>query len=102
LEADVLAALGRFDAALRAMAQAAYVQAFEFAPTLETIRRREKIYLLAWCGAEACGHEVEGAVDGALLGALEGEPPITVPALPGCLICGRTEGARWAAAGRPI
>ncbi|MCI4322943.1 MAG: proline--tRNA ligase [Thermoplasmata archaeon] len=102
LEIDIGRALERFDATLRVKAHEAYLQAFELALTLETVRKREKIYLISWCGQEACGHEVENAVDGALLGVLEGEPPIPVPDLPGCVACGRDGGTRWAAAGRPI
>jgi prolyl-tRNA synthetase len=76
----------------------------EIAPvrTLQELREGPTVRLLGWCGKEECGHKVEEAVDGALLGSVEGSSPSITPGeAPPCVVCGSTP-SKWAAAGRPL
>ena len=102
LEDGVVSALREFDRQLGERALAAFRAAFSPAATLEELAGSSTVRLLPWCGQEACGHQVETAIDGSLLGIPEGEPPIPVPPPGPCLACGRTNGTVWALAGRPI
>jgi prolyl-tRNA synthetase len=102
LEAHVDTALGAFDRALGERAQAEFRSAFALASSLEELRDSKAVRQLAWCGSEECGHRVEEAIDGGLLGVPEGDPPIAAPLPRQCIVCGRSEGVRWALAGRPL
>jgi prolyl-tRNA synthetase len=102
LEAAVVGALADADGALAARAQSAFISAFAVVRDLSGLKGIPKIAQIAWCGSEACGHRVEEAVDGSLLGTPEGDPPILGETLGGCLACGATEGVRWALAARPL
>ncbi|MGA7922503.1 MAG: proline--tRNA ligase [Thermoplasmata archaeon] len=94
-------ALSEFDAELRRRAQSSFAEQFEVAPDLESLRGSAKVELVAWCGSEACGHALEEAINGGLLGIPEGPLPIPVPDPTKCLVCQKSP-ARWAVAGRPI
>jgi prolyl-tRNA synthetase len=102
LATGVATALAEFDHALQERANAEFVTAFEPATSLAEIRGSSRVRIVPWCGAEACGHQIETAIDGALLGTLEGDAPIPLPALGPCVGCQSTAGLRWAFAGRPL
>ena len=102
LEADVERALAAFDRALLEKARAEFAGAFALAGSVDDLRGSKQVRQLAWCGSEVCGHAIEQAIDGALLGTPEGTPPIAAPLPPGCLVCGSTDGVRWALAARPL
>ena len=101
VEDGVVQALARFDATLAERAQLAFRSQFEVAGELAQLRTATKVQVVAWCGEEACGHAVEQAIDGALLGTPEVPLPIELPPLPLCIACGKGA-TRWALAGRPI
>ncbi|MGA8275320.1 MAG: His/Gly/Thr/Pro-type tRNA ligase C-terminal domain-containing protein, partial [Thermoplasmata archaeon] len=102
LEADVEGALVAFDRALLGRAQAEFARAFALVRSVEELRGAKHVAQLAWCGSEECGHAIEQAIDGALLGTPEGTPPIDAPLPEGCLVCGATTGVRWVLAARPL
>jgi len=102
LEADVERALAAFDRTLLERARAEFSGAFALASTIDELRASKHVRQLAWCGSEACGHAIEQAIDGALLGTPEGAPPIDAPLPAGCLVCGESSGVRWALAARPL
>ncbi|MGI0151347.1 MAG: hypothetical protein ACREC5_05375, partial [Thermoplasmata archaeon] len=102
IEAAVEERLARFTESLVARAEAAFRDAFATAGRLEDLKGSARVRLFGWCGAEACGHEIEQAIDGSLLGTLLGAPPGVAASPPGCLVCGASSGAVWAAAGRPV
>jgi prolyl-tRNA synthetase len=101
LEEGVLAALGEFDERLRAKAEQTFASSFTVARRLEELRGSTSVRLVGWCGSEACGHAVEEAIEGALLGIPEGPLPIDPGATSGCISCGAME-CRWALAGQPL
>jgi prolyl-tRNA synthetase len=97
----IVAALREFDERLRTKAEQSFAASFRVARSLEELRARTHVGIVAWCGSEACGHRVEEAIDGALLGTPEGPLPIE-PGAPGeCVGCGSKE-SRWALAGQPL
>jgi prolyl-tRNA synthetase len=102
LEALVDEALIAFDRTIRERAEAEFTDAFALAHSLEELHRSTKVRQIGWCGSEACGHAIEQAIDGALLGVPEGDPPIAAPAPTKCISCGTATGVRWALAGQPI
>jgi prolyl-tRNA synthetase len=102
IEDGVGGALGELDAALGERARSAFAAAFATARSVEELRNSRSVRLVPWCGTEACGHRIEEAIEGSLLGTLEGEPPIPLGPAGACLVCGGSEGTRWAAAGRPL
>ncbi|MCI4334464.1 MAG: proline--tRNA ligase [Thermoplasmata archaeon] len=99
---SVRGALAEYDAGLREKAQAAFVAAFSRAERVEELTGSSTVRLIGWCGSETCGHAIEKAIDGALLGTLEGPPPIDLGAPPACVVCSAPSGPSWAAAGRPL
>jgi prolyl-tRNA synthetase len=101
-EQDVAERLREFDRALAERARATFREAFSVAHSLEELSGTEQVRLLAWCGREACGHQVETAINGSLLGTPEEELPFDVGGPGPCVACRATEGSRWAVAGRPI
>lgn len=102
LVAGVSAALRSFDDALLARATAAFAQAFAPASTLDDLKGTDKVRYLSWCGDEACGHAIEAAIDGALLGTPETALPFATGDPGPCIAaCGRSP-TRWALAGRPL
>jgi prolyl-tRNA synthetase len=102
LEGAILRALADADGALALRARSAFQSAFTVIRELSALKRIPTIAQIPWCGTEACGHQVEAAIDGALLGTPEGDPPILGEILGGCIGCGATEGSRWALAARPL
>jgi prolyl-tRNA synthetase len=102
LEGQVDAFLEEFDRALAERAQAEFRGAFQLASSLDELRDSRAVRQVGWCGREECGHRVEAAIDGGLLGVPEGEPPVRAPLPAGCIACGRADGLRWALAGRPL
>jgi len=97
----VESALGAFDAALSAKARSEFEQSFALAGSVEDLRDSKQVRQLLWCGSEECGHAIEQAIDGALLGTPEGRPPIETPLSGGCIVCGEIS-VRWALAARPL
>ena len=102
LEHGVAERLLDFDRELTERARAAFVASYSLAGSLEELAGSTTVRIVGWCGSEECGHRIETAVDGALLGTPEEELPIPVPAEVTCIACGRAEGARWAVAGQPL
>ena len=102
LEAGVDRALEAIDRRLQEEAEERFRAAFEVAANLADLRGSTRVRVVAWCGDEACGHQIEAAVDGSLLGTPEGEVPLPLPTIGPCIACGRAENVRWALAGRPI
>ena len=102
LEEPILHALAEFDAALAAKGRAAFQNSFSVAYRLDELKNSPKVRLVSWCGTEACGHQIEQAIEGAVLGVPEGPLPIDPGAPAECIACGRKENTRWALAGRPL
>jgi prolyl-tRNA synthetase len=102
LEADVDRALTAYDRALTEKARATFRASFALATRLEDLPHSAHVRQLAWCGSEACGHAIEQAIDGALLGTPEGAPPIDAPIPAGCIVCGAAQDLRWALAAQPL
>jgi prolyl-tRNA synthetase len=102
LEAEIDQALAAFDVALTEKATREFRDAFSLAASLEELRNSTRVRQIGWCGDEACGHRIEEAIDGSLLGTPEGAPPIEAPVPTTCIACGRAEGVRWALAGQPL
>jgi len=101
-ERDVADRLAEFDRSLSDRACATFRDAFALARSLEELSGSDHVRILPWCGREECGHRVETAIDGALLGVPEEGLPIEAGDPGPCVACGATEGVRWALAGRPI
>ncbi len=102
LEQEVDNRLNEFDRALRERAQATYASRFSVARSLEELHGSTTVRLLPWCGSEECGHAIEAAIDGGLLGTPEEGLPIPVGDLGPCAACGETNGTQWAVAARPL
>jgi prolyl-tRNA synthetase len=102
LEGGIQAALAEFDRALTERAVGAFRGAFAPASRIEELRDSLQVRIVPWCGTEACGHRIEEAIGGAVLGVPENELPIPVGAPPACAACGRSTGVRWVLAARPI
>jgi prolyl-tRNA synthetase len=101
VDQGIVAALADFDERLGAKAKQAFAASFTVARSLDELRGSTTVRILAWCGAEACGHKVEEAIGGALLGTPEGRLPIDPGTPGGCVGCGARE-SRWALAGQPL
>ena len=102
LEREVDRVLADFDRALYEKAVAAYREEFRTVTSLEELKGYAHVAIVAWCGSEECGHAIETAIDGGLLGTPESELPLTLEAPPPCVACRATHGVRWALAGRPL
>ena len=102
LATDVTARLAAFDQELADRAAAAFRQAIAPASRLGELAGSDRVRLVGWCGEEACGHAIEKAIDGALLGTPEEPLPQEFPAPSACIACGRTEGVRAALAAQPM
>jgi prolyl-tRNA synthetase len=102
VEQGVEERLDAYDRELVTRAEAAFRAAFRPATTLAELAASDRVRLLGWCGKEECGHAIEKAIDGALLGTPEEE----VPWLPGtpaaCVACGASDGVRWGFAAQPL
>ncbi|MDE1821128.1 MAG: proline--tRNA ligase [Euryarchaeota archaeon] len=103
LLSEVRAELESFLTTLADRAQARFRDAIARAKELSDLKGPKAVYLIGWCGKEACGHKVEEVVEGGLLGTIEGGSPadIVQGEAPPCIVCGSGP-SRWAAAGRPI
>ncbi|MCI4344959.1 MAG: proline--tRNA ligase [Thermoplasmata archaeon] len=101
-EATVLARLAAYDDELRARATERFRAAFEIASSLDELKSSTHVRVVAWCGDEACGHRVEEAIDGALLGVPELPLPLTLPPAGRCIACASEKPVQWALAGRPL
>jgi prolyl-tRNA synthetase len=102
LEAEVVERLAAFDRSLAGAAAARFKDAFSVAAHLDELARSDRVRLVGWCGREECGHAVEKAIDGALLGTPEEGLPFPVDPPTRCIACGASETVRWALAGRPL
>ena len=102
IDEQVVGALRAFDRALAERARASFAASFQPAQKLGELSGSTAVRVISWCGKESCGHQIETAIDGALLGTPEGELPIPVGSIGACIACGSTEGARWALAGQPL
>ncbi|MCI4349117.1 MAG: proline--tRNA ligase [Thermoplasmata archaeon] len=102
LEAGIVRKLSEFDEELRKRALATFQQSFATATTLEELRNSKHVRVVPWCGTEACGHAIETAIDGSLLGVPESDLPIAVPAPGLCVACHSTGPTKWALAGQPL
>jgi prolyl-tRNA synthetase len=101
LENQVEKTLAAFDQKLRDLGAKRMKEAITPASTLAELRDSRTIRQLPWCGREDCGHQIEKAIGGALLGTPE--PPQAVTGSPGgCIACGRKDDVRWAYAARPL
>ncbi len=101
-ETEVADRLREFDRALAERADDAFRAAFAPARGLDELAGSSQVRYLSWCGTEECGHRIETAIDGALLGTPEGETPFTGGTPGPCIACGRSDGARWAFAAHPL
>jgi len=102
LERDVDRCLEEFDEALYARALAGYRDEFRVVRALDELKGFAHVAIIPWCGKEECGHAVETALDGELLGTPESPLPLELEAPSACLTCGSATGTRWALAGRPL
>jgi prolyl-tRNA synthetase len=102
VEHEVTQRLEEFDRALLERARAAFAASFSVATSVDELAGSTVVRVLSWCGSEECGHRIETAIDGALLGVPEDPLPIPVGSVGACVACGSNENVRWALAGRPI
>jgi prolyl-tRNA synthetase len=102
LESEVHDLLVDFDHALRDRARTAFSERFSVAGSLEELTDAATVKVVSWCGTEACGHAIETAIGGALLGTPEEELPIPLGEPGPCVGCRNASGVRWAIAGRPL
>ncbi|MFY9716442.1 MAG: proline--tRNA ligase [Thermoplasmata archaeon] len=102
LEAEVAERLAAFDRSLAEAAATRFKDAFSVAAHLDELAQSDRVRLVGWCGREECGHAVEKAIDGALLGTPEEALPFPIDPPTRCIACGASESVRWALAGRPL
>ncbi|MHB1435861.1 MAG: proline--tRNA ligase [Thermoplasmata archaeon] len=103
IETGVRERLTELDRALTERAAAQFAAAFSRARRLEELPESPMARVLGWCGTEECGHRIETAINGALLGTPLRDPPGTDGAAPDpCIACGRTDSTVWAVAARPL
>jgi len=102
LERDIDRVLDEFDTALREKALAGYRDEFRTVASIEELKGYAHVAIVAWCGSEECGHAIEKAIDGGLLGTPESELPLELESPSACVACRSTAGVRWALAGRPL
>jgi prolyl-tRNA synthetase len=101
IDDGIVAVLADFDQRLRAQAEATFRASFSVALRLEDLKDSQSVRVVAWCGQEVCGHQIEAGIDGALLGIPEGPLPFDPGPVPGCIGCGAST-ATWALAGQPL
>ncbi len=102
LETEIAERLREFDDELGRRARERFAASFAVATDLAQLAGSDRVRLVGWCGSEACGHAIEKAIDGALLGTPEGPTPAVDGPPSRCIACGTTEGARWAVAAQPV
>jgi prolyl-tRNA synthetase len=94
--------LAEFDREIASRARQALSKAVTPASSLDQLAGSTSVRWVGWCGAEECGHAIERAIDGALLGTPEGPMPIALDPPRSCVACGRTDEVRPALAGQPM
>jgi prolyl-tRNA synthetase len=99
---EVMERVEQYDTRLVAEAATRFKDSFGVAATLEELRGSTRVRFVSWCQKEDCGHRIEEAIDGALLGTLAGPAPLELPRAGACVGCGGTEQTVWAGAGRPL
>jgi prolyl-tRNA synthetase len=102
LPSAVAEALGSFELALYDRALVAFRSAFTKAERLEDLAGSTAVRVVPWCGEEACGHRIETAIDGSLLGTPEGELPLDLGTAGPCIACAGTGSTRWGLAAQPL
>ncbi len=102
LETLVRQALVDYDAALASRGRESFQKSFSVAYRLEELKDSTTVRIVSWCGTEECGHRIEQAIDGAVLGTPEGPLPIDPGSPAECIACGKTHETRWVLAGRPL
>ena len=102
LERDVDTFLEEFDRALYDRALGEFRDAFRVVRSMDELKEFTHVAILGWCGQEACGHGIETAVEGGLLGTPESDLPLELGVPAACVACGSTIDVRWALAGRPL
>jgi prolyl-tRNA synthetase len=102
IEHEVAERLAEYDRALADRAHAAFAASYSLATSLTELSGSTTVRIVGWCGSEECGHRIETAIDGALLGTPEEGLPIPVPSTVTCVACGSADQARWAIAGQPL
>jgi prolyl-tRNA synthetase len=102
LEQEVDTFLAEYDRGLFDRARAAFREEFRLVTTLDELKGFAHVAILTWCGSEECGHAVEQAIDGGLLGTPESDLPIELANPERCISCGKVGDVRWAIAGRPL
>jgi len=99
---DVASRLSEFDRELARRADERFRESIVPATTLAELSDSNSVRLVGWCGGEECGHKIERAIDGALLGTLEEPLPFLVAAPTVCVACGRADGTQPALAAQPM
>jgi len=102
LERDVDSVLADYDAALYDRAVGVFRDAFRVVRSLDELKGTNRVGIVGWCGKEECGHAIEAAVDGGLLGTPETKLPVELDPPVSCIACGSGTEPRWALAGRPL
>ena len=102
LERDVDAFLAEFDRSLAARALDSFRGAFRVYRSMDELKQLAHVAVVAWCGSEECGHAIETAIDGGLLGTAESPLPIDPGPAVSCVACGSGTDVRWALAGRAL
>jgi prolyl-tRNA synthetase len=102
LESAVAGRLAEFDRELARRADEAFRASFVLATTLADLTESPTARWIGWCGQESCGHEVEKAIDGGLLGTPEPDSFAPDGAPSQCIVCGTSDHVRWAVAARPL
>jgi len=102
LEQDVDSVLEEFDRALYDRALGEFRDAFRTIGSLDELKEFKHVAILGWCGKEECGHAIETAVEGGLLGTPESELPLELGVPGACVVCRSATDVRWALAGRPL
>ncbi|HEY6238396.1 MAG TPA: His/Gly/Thr/Pro-type tRNA ligase C-terminal domain-containing protein, partial [Thermoplasmata archaeon] len=102
LPSAVAEALRSFELALYDRALVAFRAGFTKAERLEDLAGSTTVRVVPWCGEEACGHRIETAIDGSLLGTPEGDLPLDLGTPGPCIACAGTGSTRWGLAAQPL
>jgi len=102
LVSAVREALRAYELALYDRARVAFRASFTKAERLEELAGSTTVRVVPWCGEETCGHRIETAIDGSLLGTPEGELPVDLGTPGPCIACGTTPSTRWGLAAQPL
>ena len=102
LESEVRHRLEQFDLELLRRAREAFGASFSVAESISDLKDSKKVRVVGWCGQETCGHLLEEAMDGSLLGTPEGDTTLVSSPPKACVACGSTDAVRWALLARPL